>query len=75
MSINFRERLREQFPFSSLGASWFIEGLADVNGDGKADLIFLKSGSGEMSVVLLNGLAIIGSGSPGTVSTDWQVQN
>jgi hypothetical protein len=52
-----------------------IEQIADTNGDGKADLINLNKTTGEVTVLLLNGLNLIGTGSPDRVSTAWEIQD
>jgi hypothetical protein len=47
-------------------------GVGDFNGDGKADILWRHT-SGTTAVWLLNGLSVIGNGSPGGTSTDWQI--
>jgi hypothetical protein len=61
--------------FAGKGSEWEIEQVGDVDGDGKADVVWRNTNNGALEVWLLNGLAIIGSGSPGKVSLDWEVQN
>ena len=46
--------------------------MGDVNGDGKADVLWRHT-SGTVAVWLLNGSTIIGSGVPGSVSPGWTV--
>src|SRR5262245_14372091 len=46
--------------------------LQDFNGDGKADILWRHT-SGTLDEWLLDGLTVIGSGSPGGATTDWSV--
>jgi len=47
----------------------------DVNGDGKADLVWRQTQSGDVAVWLMDGVKVIGSAivSPG-VPLAWQIQ-
>ena len=45
----------------------------DFNGDGKTDILWRRTSSGQVYVWLLNGTSVIDAGSPGTVSSDWQI--
>jgi hypothetical protein len=45
----------------------------DFNGDGRADILW-RNASGEVYVWLMNGTNLIGAGSPGSVSSDWQIE-
>jgi hypothetical protein len=47
--------------------------VGDLNGDGKADILWWNS-SGEVYEWLLNGTSVIGSGSPGSATNDWQIE-
>jgi len=47
-------------------------GAGDLNGDGKADLLF-KDGSGNYAAWLMNNAQVLGGGSFGTASTDWHL--
>jgi hypothetical protein len=38
-------------------------------------VVLQNTTSGEVTVWLMDGLAVVGSGSPGTVSTDWEIQD
>ena len=61
---------------ASLGAmsvvTWTIVGTCDVNGDGKGDLIW-RSDTGTLAIWLLNGVAITGLATLGTIATNWQI--
>jgi hypothetical protein len=61
----------------TLGASstWQIAGVGDFNGDGKSDILLHDSSSGQVYVWLMNGAAIIGQGSPGTLGLNWAIKN
>ena len=45
----------------------------DVNGDGKADLVWRHTGSGEIAIWLMNGPTIASSGLLGAVPFEWQI--
>jgi hypothetical protein len=45
----------------------------DLDGNGKADLVFRNTGSGMVAVWLMNGLTIATSGFPGGVPLAWQL--
>jgi beta-glucanase (GH16 family) len=45
----------------------------DFNGDGKADVLWRNSDSGDVYEWLLNGVSAIGQGSLGVVGNDWQI--
>ena len=50
-----------------------IQGVGDFNGDGKADILWRHT-SGSLYIWELNGPSVIGTGSPGGASTDWQIE-
>lgn len=45
-----------------------------MNGDGKADVVLKNTTTGEVKVWLMNGVTLIGIGSPDPVSLDWDIQ-
>ena len=46
--------------------NWVVAGVGDFNGDGKSDILWVNTVSGELLVWLMNGAAAIGGGTPGT---------
>jgi hypothetical protein len=63
-------------PMGPVDTSFKIVGIADLNGDGKADLIFQHAGTGSLAVWYMNGAGIIsGTGfSPsGPSDTAWKI--
>jgi hypothetical protein len=47
-------------------------GVGDVDNDGRADVVW-RHVSGTVSVWLLNGVSVVGTGSPGAAATNWAV--
>ncbi|MCA9422060.1 MAG: FG-GAP repeat protein, partial [Nitrospira sp.] len=57
-----------------IASAWEIEQVGDMNKDGKADVVWKNTTTGEVKVWLMNGVNVIGIGSPDTVSIDWDIQ-
>jgi FG-GAP repeat protein len=58
-----------------LRSAWRIDGIGDLDGDGKADLVFRNTETGDVAAWLMNGLtvrgwAVIDHG----LSSLWQIQ-
>jgi hypothetical protein len=56
---------------ASLASNIEIEVVEDTNGDGRPDLVIMNTTTGVVAVLLGGG----GSGSPGSVPADWEIQN
>jgi len=55
--------------------TWLIKGVGDFDGNGKADILWQNSTSGQLYVWLMNGTTLVSSGSPATVSdTTWLIK-
>ncbi|MCA9422105.1 MAG: FG-GAP repeat protein, partial [Nitrospira sp.] len=61
------------FP-GGVSLNWEIGQVSDLNGDGRADLIWRNTSSGTVAVWLMNGVTISSTGYPASTSLDWQIQ-
>jgi hypothetical protein len=48
--------------------------VGDFNGDGKSDILWRNSTTGQVYIWFMNGTTYPSSGSPGSVSSDWVIQ-
>ena len=63
------------FSAQSLGLPGYTAaGIGDVDGDGKADIVWFSPGTGEVRVWRMNGSAVLGTHLLGTVSAGWTIQ-
>jgi hypothetical protein len=56
--------------------AWQIRGVGDTNGDGRADLLWHKSDTGDLGVWFLNGATVTGTlqlSVPSMTDTSWQI--
>jgi hypothetical protein len=80
LTISFDGSVAEQFTGKYGSAVRLIEGAAsanptghDLDGDGKADIVWRNTSNGSTAIWLMNGVAIASTGFPGGVSLAWQI--
>jgi hypothetical protein len=73
--VSFMNHAGEMSGTATVGNApgWIARGAADVNGDFHADLLWFNPSTGEAVVWFLEGTAIVGSHSLGTVGLDWEL--
>ena len=60
---------------SAVPAKWVIAGVGDLDGDGKADLVWRNTVTGDVAVWLLNGLSATTWGViAAAVPLEWEIQ-
>ena len=52
---------------------WVLAGTGDFNGDGKSDILWRNTFSGQAEIWLMNGTSMIGGGSPGSAANPWTI--
>jgi hypothetical protein len=55
------------------GLAWEVADAGDYNGDGRADLLFRNSATGELVMWFLDGTTALGGASAGAPGTGWLV--
>lgn len=58
---------------STAALDWRIAGVADYNGDGRADILLQQQSTGVVGIWLLNGASVSAWGSLGAASSDFQI--
>ena len=60
---------------SGVPLEWVIKNVADLDGDGKADLVYRNTSTGDVAASLMDGLAVSESGFiAGSVPLEWEIQ-
>ena len=62
-------------PYEPRALAWQIAGVVDFNGDGKADVLWRNTGSGDVEEMLMNGATVV-TWAPlaAGVPPAWQIQ-
>jgi len=57
-----------------VSSDWTIKGVGDFNGDGKTDILWRNSTTGQVYLWLINGTVMSGGGSVTYITSDWVIQ-
>jgi hypothetical protein len=57
----------------SAASPWTIAGTADFDGDGKTDILWYNTTTGQAVIWVLNGATVLGGGSPGSAASPWSI--
>jgi hypothetical protein len=58
-----------------VATSWNIAGSSDFSGDGKSDILWQNSSTGQRVIWLMNGTTRTSNVGLGTVATSWNIRN
>ena len=54
-------------------SGWAIQGVGDFDANGKSDILWQNTTSGQVDIWLMNGTTVTSDGSPGTVASGWKI--
>ena len=54
-------------------SGWAIQGVGDFDANGKSDILWQNTTSGQVDIWLMNGTTVTRDGSPGTVASGWKI--